>query len=133
MNVNDMTIDDFEKIPDFRECTDETDVNREVSFNSIVIIPDASIHSSGYRNMNYVLVSKDGEPMFRLNGPSDVLHLNGIGGFGVEYEGGGLVAACGWRIDCLKTSGYLRLFSRDGLHLRNCSGYFGSSFEIYAN
>ena len=87
-------------------------------FDAIVIIPGKSIdlHDSGYRNMTYVLC-KENYPVCLAGGGSDVLHINGIGGYG-GYKANNidkiiktrLAPVIGWSIDCLPKSGYLRLF-----------------------
>lgn len=51
-------------------------------FSSLVIIPLNYAHDSGWMCMNFVAVNKDGEPICRLSGCSDVLNLDGIGGYG---------------------------------------------------
>ena len=106
--VFDMTQEDFSEVPkrdnmwsDFGE------------FRSLVIIPLDYEHDSGWMCMDFVAVSKDGEPICRLSGCSDVLNLDGIGGYG-NWRLGKLpnhIEPKGWSIDCLPC-GYLRLFSR---------------------
>ena len=84
MNVFDMTKKDFEKVPErggFSEDIGE--------FNSLVIIPMGYAHDSGWMCMDFVAVSEDGEPICRLSGNSDVLHVDGIGGYG-NWHGGEL-------------------------------------------
>lgn len=124
MNVFDMTKEDFEKVPK------RNGWSRDVGeFNSLIIIPQDYAHDSGWMCMDFVAVNKDGEPVCRLSGCSDVLHLDGIGGHG-NWRGGEysrLVEAKGWRIDCLPC-GYLHLFSRSTL----TAGPALSDFEIYA-
>ena len=122
--VFDMTKEDFSEVPkrdnrwsDFGE------------FRSLVIIPLDYEHDSGWMCMDFVAVSNDGEPICRLSGCSDVLNLDGIGGYGY-WRGGEIprfVKPKGWSIDCLPC-GYLRLFSRSSL----TAGPALSDFEIYA-
>jgi len=92
------------------------------------------LHDSGYRRMDFVAV-KDGEPVCRLAGGSDMLHIEGIGGLGyrwLEKHGGCppfLVPPAGWSIVCLPKSGLLRMFSRNDNMI---CGSALSSFQIYA-
>ena len=126
MNVFDMTKEDFEKVPE------RGGWSRDIGeFNALVIIPQDYAHDSGWMCMDFVAVSKDGEPICRLSGCSDVLNLDGIGGYGKwradELELPNRIEPKGWSIDCLPC-GYLRLFSRSMM----TAGPALSSFEIYA-
>ena len=124
MNVFDMTKEDFKKVPE------RGGWSRDIGeFSSLVIIPQDYAHDSGWMCMDFVAVNKDGEPICRLSGCSDVLNLDGIGGFG-NWRLGKLpnhIEPKGWSIDCLPC-GYLRLFSRSTM----TAGPALSSFEIYA-
>ena len=117
---------DFEALPvrDWQEEVGE--------FDSLVILPTRSMHDSGFRLMDFVAIKKS-IPFIRLSGCSDVIHLDGIGGYGHNWreENGGLpvsIVPKGWSIDCLKTSGLLRIFSDDTLK----AGTALSSFDLYA-
>ena len=78
MNIFNMTKEDFEKVPD------RGGWSRDIGeFNSLVIIPQDYAHDSGWMCMDFVAVDEDGEPICRLSGCSDVLHLDGIGGLGI--------------------------------------------------
>lgn len=90
------------------------------------------LHDSGYRCMDYVAVV-EGEPICRLSGSSDVLHIEGIGGYGyhwLEKTKGvpRMIPVAGWSFDCLPTSGLLRLWP-DKKIIYGCAL---SSFEIYS-
>jgi len=97
-------------------------------FDSMIILPTKHIHDSGFRCMDFVAV-KGKEPFCRLSGCSDVIHIDGIGGYG-EWKGNvpTVTPPKGWSIDCLKKSGLLRLFSDGKLK----AGRALSSFELYA-
>ena len=122
--VFNMTKEDFEKVPE------RGGWSRDIGeFNSLIIIPQDHAHDSGWMCMDFVAVNKDGEPICRLSGCSDVLNLDGIGGYG-NWRGGEVprfIEPQGWRIDCLPC-GYLRLFSRSAL----TAGPALSDFQIYA-
>ena len=124
MNVFDMTKEDFDKVP--KRVGFSKDIGE---FSALVIIPQDYAHDSGFMCMDFVAVSKEGEPICRLSGFSDVLNIDGIGGYG-NWRGGELpsrIEPKGWSIDCLPC-GYLRLFSRSTL----TAGPTLSSLEIYA-
>ena len=73
MNVFDMTKEDFEKVPG------RGGWSRDIGeFNALVIIPQDYVHDSGWMCMDFVAVSKEGEPICRLSGCSDVLNLMGL-------------------------------------------------------
>lgn len=81
--------------------------------------------------MDFVAV-RDGEPICRLSGCSDVLHLDGIGGYGENWFEKypwqtKLVPPSGWSIDCLPEI----LFSSVKRWL-TC-GEALSSFEVFVN
>ena len=86
-------------------------------FDSVVIVPMDEVHDSGYRCMKYILsdTRNDTEDSIVgvIGGWSDVLHLNGIGGYGLSFERNIALQTTpivDWSIDCLDTSGCLRLF-----------------------
>lgn len=134
MDVNYMTVEDFMKVPYWGEVLDRDDL-RGFEFDSLVVIPTKDIHESGFRCMEFVAIDKNGEPICRLSGISDVLNLDGIGGYGkwnpyTELHSPRKIDPKSWSIDCLKTSGFLRIFARDGLFLDD--PWPLSSFELYA-
>ncbi len=106
MNIENMTQKDFRAIPahgDWRVIIED--------FDSVVLLPERTKHDSGFRCISYVLCKK-GEPITRLGSCSDVLNIDGIGGYGPydQRDGCGPVPAKGWCIDCLPESGLFRLF-----------------------
>jgi len=122
-SIRDMTRKEFEELP-HRESWDE-----EVECNSLILLPTRRLHDSGYRCIDMV-ACQDDIAFCRVAGGSDVVNIEGIGGFGYRWadrEGASrfLVAPAGWSIDCLKKSGLLRIFPsvthriRVGLHLSN--------------
>ena len=129
MKVQEMTKEDFEKVPG-RERFD-SDVG---TFNSLVIIPTDKMHDSGYLRMDFVAVDDEDEPIALLSGCSDVLHIDGIGGYGRDYRYAGIIPFSSpipiraWSIDCLPKSGYLRLFCKHDL---TCGAAL-SSFEVFS-
>ena len=118
MNIFNMKKSDFKSVSKF----DWT--QGEIKFDSLVIIPTTHKHDSGYRCMEYCAV-KNGEPIGIFGGGSDVMHLDGIGGYGKSLST--TFDQKPWKIDCLPC-GYLRLW---------CSGYKMkasgclSDFEVY--
>ncbi len=92
------------------------------------------MHDSGFRCMDFVAVDAEMKPMCRLSGCSDVVHIDGIGGFGENWlsKYGTVpqrVPPSGWSIDCLPKSGLLRMFP--AAQKIKC-GFPLSSFEIFA-
>jgi len=112
MKITKMTKEDFKKIP-YREHGTNIGL-----FRSLVIIPTRRKHESGWMNMDFVAVDDNNEPICKFGGCSDVLHLDGIGGYGeFDFDGFSLpsmIKPKSWRIDCLPC-GYLRLSSRYNL------------------
>lgn len=108
-------------------------------FDSLIIVPTRRRHDSGYMCMDFITI-KDGEPKYRLSGWSDVLHIDGIGGYGSIYVNDVLgdyskraqlksVECKGWSIDCLPC-GCLRLFCNSKLFIESSPL---SDCEIYAH
>lgn len=101
----------------------------------LVIIPTRHTHDSGYRCMKFAVI-QNGIPTYLVSGCSDVIHLGGIGGENVERSISEkfiervktrFIPICRWRIDCLPTSGLLRIFCDKKMYL----GASLSSFEIF--
>lgn len=125
-DVNKMTRKEFEALP-HRQSWDE-----EFIADCLIILPTRRLHDSAYRCMDFVGCA--GENYVRLSGGSDVIHIDGIGGLGENWlEKFGTVPTAtrpiGWSVDCLATSGLLRLFA-PGYKIK--CGPAHSSFEIFA-
>lgn len=124
MNVQQMKKKDFENIPNYTEL-----INKPKTFTGLVIIPNRQLHDSGWATMQYVLCD-DCKPICKIDNGSDVIHLDGIGGYGDWFGKGNVpstISPKGWSIDCLPC-GYVRIFARDDLHIA-CS--WGSDLEVY--
>lgn len=122
MDVMKMKKKDFESLP--HRGWDE-DIGR---FDSLIIVPQEYKHDSGYMCMDFIAV-KDNEPICWLAGGSDVIHIDGIGGYGrYDDEIPVTIVPKGWKIDCLPC-GYLRLFAN--YHYLTCGDAL-SDFEIWA-
>lgn len=117
------TKEEFENL-DYFEPTDE--------FNGIIIIPTNEMHESGYKCMKFALMNH-WEVVGCVGGGSDVIHLNGIGGYGKYGEefnrslSTGLVKRVDWSIDCLP-NGLIRLFCSSKLELDKI---ICSDFNLY--
>jgi hypothetical protein len=97
-------------------------------FDSLIILPTENLHESGFWCMDFVAV-KGNVPFCRLSGSSDVIHIDGIGGYGeLKKNLPTVIPPKGWRIDCLKKSKLLRIFSNGKLK----AGMPLSSFDIYS-
>jgi len=126
MNVNEMTRKDFESLP-------HRNWDKDVICNSLIVLPMRRMHDSGYRCMDFVAVVEN-EAICLLSGCSDVIHVDGIGGYGDDWlkKYGTVpskIAPSGWSIDCLPKSGLLRMWPSSGKIL---CGSALSSFEMYA-
>lgn len=154
MEINNMTVNEFRKLPHRKW---DKDIG---TFDSLIILPDEinhlsvlwywvryflskifslkkpdlweieGLHDSGYRCMDFVAV-KNNKPLCLLSGCSDVIHIDGIGGYGKDWlKKYGTVPTTippsNWSIDCLPKSGLLRLFARE----ITCGGAL-SSLEVY--
>ena len=84
-------------------------------FDSLVIVPTNRKHDSGWKCMKFILVRGE-DVVGAASGWSDVVHLNGIGGYGKDFDIYKMQRPIGWCIDCLPKSGCLRLFCH-----RDCS------------
>ncbi len=123
-DLNAWTVEEFKSLPTkgWREDVGE--------FDSLIIMPTNQMHGSEFRCMDFVVV-KGQTPFYLLSGGSDVIHIDGIGGYGKRGLLGNLptiFARKGWCIDCLNTSGLLRLFSEGTL----TAGNLLSSFDVYS-
>ena len=98
-------------------------------FTGIVIVPMNYKHDSGFQCMKYILLN-EWDIVGVVGGGSDVVHINGIGGFGKEpnYKTR-MVKVHNLRIDCLPKSKCLRLFSYDKMELSDL--FVGSDFIFY--
>ena len=120
--INEMTIEEFQAVRRRKWNATTKD------FDSLVILPKAELHDSGYRLMDFV-ACKDGLPVIRLSGCSDVLNINGIGGYGKWMRKvPTYIPPIDWSVDCLPKSGLLRLFCSRTL----TAGRALSSLSIYA-
>ena len=107
------------------------------NFDSLVILPTRRKHDSGYRCMEFVAV-KGEQPVCRMGGGSDVIHLLGLDGFNCfrkednkkqfVRELNSLTFNAALRIDCLPC-GLLRIFC----HHKLKAGLDLSSFELYVD
>lgn len=125
-DVMKMTRKEFNELPERKW---DEDIGE---FDSLIILPLRPIHDSGYRCLDFV-ACKYLNPICRLSGVSDVLHINGISGLGENWTEKyksypDKVSSVDWSIDCLPKSGLLRLFSSKKLKASTAL----SSFEIFA-
>jgi len=97
-------------------------------FDSLIILPTTHSHDKGFKCMTFVVV-KGKEPYCRLSGYSDIIHLDGVGGYGKrETVNALLIPPKGWCIDCLE-SGLIRIFSKRKLK----SGAVLPWFELFTS
>ena len=104
------------------------------TFREVIIVPTGKRHDSGYGTMKFIL-TKENRIVGVVSGWSDVLHINGIGGYG-KYPGPvfdealheNKVRCVGWRIDCLVKSKCARLISEEECEAED---FIGSDFIFY--
>lgn len=122
---------DFESLPRPTSYT-----NVEIGeVDSLIIIPTRHTHDSGFRCMQFATI-QNGVPTYLISGCSDVIHISGIGGYNhnrlqsldeyAERIKSRTTKVVDWRIDCLPTSGLLRLFCSRKIYI----GASISDFEI---
>jgi len=114
-DINSYSKKEFLDMENFEPCD---------SFSEIILVPTSKKHDSGYRSIKFIL-AKRGKIVGVVSGWSDVIHLNGIGGNGIDFQHPKYVD---WRIDCLPKSGCMRLFSSNELTTDN---FIGSDFCVY--
>lgn len=119
-NVDEMTKKELLAIENFMPTKD---------FDEVVIVPTKYIHDSGYRCMKFILC--DGcKIVGAVSGCADVVHINGIGGHGENWDFSVPPKGYGWRIDCLPKSNCVRLFLDEKLTLGK-TFIPTSDFQIY--
>lgn len=128
MAIEDLKKEDFENLP--HRKWDE-----EIICDSIVIIPMDYVHDSGFLCMDVIAII-DEKPVFRCSGCSDVIHIDGIGGYGLSiYDSvecmkrikSRMKPVTAWSIDFLPC-GYMRLFHSGKIKIAPAL----SSLEIFA-
>lgn len=125
-DIRTMTLEDLKILPRIRTFGDP-----EIIFDSLVILPTEDTHESNFSCIDYVACIGFHPVGLLTGGSSDVLHINGIGGYG-EFNGSipDTIPVISWNMDCLPVSKLLRLFTF-GHDL--CVKDFGlSSFSVYA-
>jgi hypothetical protein len=119
-----MTRQDFRRLPWRKHWSNNPGV-----FDALVLMPSRRLHDSGYRCFDVIGV-RAGKAVCRLAGASDVLHVDGIGGYG-DYLLGQLPSSVpprGWCIDWLPVSGLASVWLKGKIKV----GPSLSSFEIFA-
>ncbi len=118
---------------DFLEVSSRRSWNTIIQCDSLVILPLKQLHDSGYRLLDFVAI-REGEPLCRVSGCSDVLHIAGIMGIGTIGTRGraspAFVVPPAWCMDCLPKSGLLQIWPMNNAKIE--IGMAMSSFEIFA-
>lgn len=142
MKILEMSKQDFANVPylDIYSEWDKLAPNGRLEFNGLVIIPvenengTIELHDSGWGCMEFCLIDKNDEPIGRVGGGSDVVNLDGIGGYGANWLNlfanvPRLIPIHGWTLDLLPC-GYLRVWARNHLFLN--SQLICSNMEVFA-
>lgn len=122
-SLNDYTLEELRAIEIFGE---------QEEFNAFAIVPVEELHDSGYRCMKFIL-ERDGDIVGAVSGWSDVVHVNGIGGYGENFEQtikSGRIPVVGISMDCLPKSGCIRFFCGSAWVMKPES-FIGSDFIFY--
>ena len=101
-------------------------------FTGFVIVPTGETHDSGFGTVKLVL-TKHNEIVGCVGGGVDVVHLNGNGGYGKDWERGlatGTVPVVDWSMDVLAKSKCVRVFSSCDLTIED--RFICSDFDVYA-
>ena len=102
-------------------------------FDCVVIVTRRKVHDSGFRCMKFILVDENEKIVGVVGGGSDVIHINGFGGYGKREDAWRTktMPVYSWRMDCLKKSGCLRLWCGKELELSPwCHGGSDFGFEV---
>lgn len=142
MKITQMSKQDFATVQflDLYNDWDKLAPNDRLEFNGLVIIPveneDGAInlHDSGWGCMEFCLVDINDEPIGRIGGGSDVVNLDGIGGYGADWPSkyGRVptqIPIHGWTLDLLPC-GYLRIWAKRHLFINN--RLICSNLEVFA-
>ena len=142
MKIYNMTKEDFANVPylDIYSDWDKLAPNGHLEFNGLVIIPvenedgTITLHDSGWGCMAFCLIDENDEPIGKVGGGSDVVHLDGLGGYGFgwldRFQGvPKLIPIHGWTLDLLPC-GYLRVWSRRTLFLED--RFVCSDIEVFS-
>ena len=124
MKTFDVTAKNFRQLP---RGNDEENV-----FDSILLIPTGELHDSGWGAFAIVGCKRDEAVCFWSEG-SDVIHLDGIGGYGRDWNVGlasGKVPVKGWSLD-VTPKGIIRIFAGEKYKLILPDMPL-SSFDLYA-
>lgn len=97
----------------------------EGPFDGFVIVPTGELYDSCYMYMKFALTYHD-EVVGCVGGTSDVINLNGIGGYGKNIDA--IPKRQDWAIDCLE-NGLIRVFS--STYELELPVYVLSIFEVY--
>ena len=110
---------EFEDLPNIEDLAQQPQIA-----DSLVILPTRNINGSGFREMNFVVIV-GGEPICKLAGSYDLMKIGAS--VGRKDELPTEVRTVGWGIDCLRTSGLIRIFCKTHIKLSDQ----GSTFELH--
>ena len=106
----------------------------EGTFDSVVIVPMKENHDSDFSCMKFILL-KQFEIVGAVSGHSDVVHLNGIGGYGNWHKKvpdySKPPKGYAWSIDCLPKSKCVRFFVAGPNMELELDDFIGSDFSVF--
>lgn len=120
-----VTLDELRAIDNFR--------SEERKFTSFVIVPTGEIHDSNFGCFKIILIDDSSrEIVGAIGGYCDIIHLNGIGGYGLNFDASlksGKTSVIDWKIDILPVCNCVRIHCRYPL---SYDEFIGSDFQVYA-
>lgn len=142
MKIIEMSKQDFASVPYLDTYSDWEKLapNGRLEFNSLVIIPveneggTIDLHDSGWGCMEFCLIDRNNEPIGKVGGGSDVVKLDGIGGYGYDWLNKydhvpNHIPIHSWSLDMLPC-GYLRVWARTTLFIND--RLICSNMEVFA-
>ena len=98
---------------DFFQSVRELDAWKRVEFSSVVIVPTDQLHDSGFRQMEFVLMDKDDNPIGKIGGFVDSIYVE------PHYTSKGIGRCV--HMDLLPC-GLMRFWVNETMFIENCAG-----------
>lgn len=121
-HINKMTRKEFDEVPSIK--------NKEIRFDSLVVIPTGIDADSGYMQMDFVACI-DKKPIGKFKA-DDLIEFNGTGGYGYGWgeKIPKAIPPVRWRIHCLMISGLIEIYANDKKELFATEDF---GFRLFSN